>query len=355
MWSGEGLRDHLRLLAEETPTPALDSTVIVARARARRRRFAAGAGLVAASLTALVAVPVLHDLRSDRAVVDQSAAPAADTGHPSALVGQWTVHGPDVPAGTIVSIDGRGFFDLFEPCGILDGAWAARPGGAIVFWSGGSMSGSCPSTTTPQDLTPEWLAPARTFRTTAATVELLSPDDQLLATLTAGHRPDLPDDVTPDFADPPPPLSAEAQTKLDRTPAALPANLTPATPATLAGPWALPGRPAGRSSDWPRVTFNRDATWTGSDGCNDLGGRWTLQGPLLVAVHGNMTTMGCENVNLLAGVAGAGFDGPTLVLLDTEGHPLHRLYRDQPAPAKPTESSTRRGRVPARAAAEPAR
>ena len=47
----------------------------------------------------------------------------------------------------------------------------------------------------------------------------------------------------------------------------------------------------------PYAEFAPDGTWTGTDGCNGLGGVWRLAaGGLSLATTGPMTAMGCEGM-----------------------------------------------------------
>lgn len=70
-------------------------------------------------------------------------------------------------------------------------------------------------------------------------------------------------------------------------------------------------------------------SWTGSDGCNGLGGRWSVgAGGELLATAGPETTIGCENVAIaqwLTTAVTAALDGGTLVLLDAAGTAIGRL------------------------------
>jgi len=70
-----------------------------------------------------------------------------------------------------------------------------------------------------------------------------------------------------------PPVVTEAVHQAFQPPNAVPAKLTPATSTTLLGTW-IPA--SGAMPTNPHVTFGSDGTWTGTDGCNDGGGRWAI-------------------------------------------------------------------------------
>lgn len=54
------------------------------------------------------------------------------------------------------------------------------------------------------------------------------------------------------------------------------------------------------SSKWttpPHVVFLQDGTWTGSDGCNEEGGRWDLEPDGSFHAEGDPSRqLGCDNV-----------------------------------------------------------
>lgn len=111
----------------------------------------------------------------------------------------------------------------------------------------------------------------------------------------------------------------------------LPAGLQPVTPAALLGRWGPKPAPAADDGRRPYVEFRDAGRWTGSDGCNGLGGRWAA-GPAgsFIATAGSSTLIGCDNVSVqvwMDGARRAGFDRNVLVLLDDTGNVVGRLYR----------------------------
>jgi heat shock protein HslJ len=84
----------------------------------------------------------------------------------------------------------------------------------------------------------------------------------------------------------------------------------------------------------PHARFGADGTWHGSDGCNDLGGRWSMDtqsGEWLASTFGQ-TDIGCGNVDVSGMVAPprvVGFDGDELVFFDGDGAETGRFVADQ--------------------------
>lgn len=108
---------------------------------------------------------------------------------------------------------------------------------------------------------------------------------------------------------------------------AVPERLRAAESEDLLGVWVPPGVTALANDRAPHVEFRSAATWKGSDGCNGLGGRWTVSRGVLLLAGLTMTAVGCENINVTEGAALAAFDGETLVLLGEDGKETFRLSR----------------------------
>lgn len=103
------------------------------------------------------------------------------------------------------------------------------------------------------------------------------------------------DPERPPFAGPP----AAVQTSGPTTTASATA---PATASGVTGTW-FPLRMTGFTGlkrprpQQPMLTFAADGTWTGSDGCNSLGGTYTLAaGGVFSATIGDQRLAGCDNV-----------------------------------------------------------
>jgi len=235
---------------------------------------------------------------------------------PMSLVGMWTVQVDGKDAGVLRVAEEM---TLFQDCGGLFASWeASHDGGFIAFNSGGS--GSCYKGDVPQ--LPTWVDAARGFRVEGDTRILVDDAGTTLVTLLPGGKPHIPSTMSPEFYGTVPTPSAQLATRMAE-PAPLPAGTTAATEATLARRWQSP------DNDKAYLEFRADATYTGSDGCNGEGGRWSL-GPSgeLLTVSGPHTLVGCNNSQAgswLASAGRAGIDGDQLVLLDAAGHELGRL------------------------------
>lgn len=100
--------------------------------------------------------------------------------------------------------------------------------------------------------------------------------------------------------------------------------------ASLLGKWVPDPAPAGAPRLRPvYVDFRDGGTWSGSDGCNELTGRWQA-GPdgSFGSTVGVGTDMACRNVNLyLNNARRASLDGQTLKLMNAAGHEVCRLRR----------------------------
>jgi hypothetical protein len=111
----------------------------------------------------------------------------------------------------------------------------------------------------------------------------------------------------------------------------LPATLSPATASGVLGTWYPASRPAGSAPTRSFIALNADGSWTGSDGCNATGGRWTLgrDGSFLATARGStlMLCAGMVPVPQLGSVRRLGFSGRTLVLVDADGVDVARLAR----------------------------
>lgn len=234
-------------------------------------------------------------------------AGASQEGFPAdmtALVGTWSITAePD--AQLVLETSG---FTLTTASGVRFGSWRADAGGAFVATVDGAEGGSAES---PPDLsTPAWLADA--------VVAEIDGTDRVLRDAAGAETTRLTGD----------PAAAAPLPDGNRPPAPLPAGVVAALGDRLVGRWEPEGGSA--APEPPHVDFTADGAWTGSDGCNGTQGRWT-SGPdgVLVATSGPTTLIGCDGqvdvAGWLAQAARAGFDGPTLVLLDAAGTELGRL------------------------------
>jgi META domain len=156
---------------------------------------------------------------------------------------------------------------------------------------------------------------------------LLDERGDVLARLLPGGRPTPGPDIAPSEAEPP--MVTDDLRKQLAAAVALPRGLEPAEKARLVGRWVPVDGPAGSAPEAPHVLLSSEGAWSGSDGCNAQGGRWTAgAGGSLLAVAGPQTLVGCEGANVggwLSGASRAGFAGAALVLLDSSGKELGRL------------------------------
>lgn len=102
----------------------------------------------------------------------------------------------------------------------------------------------------------------------------------------------------------------------------------------VVGTWHLEGIDTNAATypDRPVVRFDSDGTWSGSDGCNGLGGTWRVaEGGAFVATPGPQTLIGCSNVEYAAILAAAGrveVDGDRMIVLARDSPAKVTLVRD---------------------------
>jgi len=105
----------------------------------------------------------------------------------------------------------------------------------------------------------------------------------------------------------------------------------------LTGCAAGDGLPRGRSvaTTWgsedegqPHITFADDGSVSGSDGCNELAGSWTLTDDTIATDSLATTLKACEGVDTwLSGFATAVIDGDRLVVSGIDGGKIGELRR----------------------------
>lgn len=235
---------------------------------------------------------------------------------PMALVGMWKLQVDGKDAGVLRVAEEM---TLFQDCGGLEASWeASHDGGFIAFNAGGSSS--CYTGNVPQ--LPTWVHAARGFRVDGDTRVLVDEAGRTLVTLLPGGKPRIPSTMSAEYYSTVPTPSAQLAKRMAE-PAPLPSALTAATETTLTRRWQAPDNAKAY------LEFHADASFSGSDGCNGEGGRWSL-GPSgeLLTVSGGHTLIGCGNSQAgswLAAAARAGIDGDQLVLLDADAHELGRL------------------------------
>jgi hypothetical protein len=246
--------------------------------------------------------------------------PASDESQALGLVGLWRVSdAAGESEQTWLRLD-AGSFQLWRECGMIMGSWEA---GEQAFIAGAyGASGTCVDGGTIPDI--PWLDSVTSYERDEAGWRLTDAAGDVVASLAIDGAPE-PIDTSAEFYTEPPVINEQVRAAF-RPVAALPGTLEPASDAELLGRWTpVVGSPA---TD-PHVVFLESGTWTGSDGCNGVEGRWTTEGEgELLTTSGGTTSIGCEGAGVPYWVAGArlaGFDGAELVLLDTDGTVLGRL------------------------------
>jgi hypothetical protein len=243
---------------------------------------------------------------------------------PVDLIGSWSLAEPSAEGDSVIQLD-LDQVRVWRDCGTLLGTWTANAYGQFVAYIEG-YSGGCETTEIP---TAEWLNRTTSFAADGDARLLLDAQGEVTARLLPGAEPTAPPNLAPSEAEPPV-VTDEIRRAL--APAApLPAELDPIQPDAITGRW-VPADGATSSMDVPYVDLAADGGWQGSDGCNEYQGRW-LTGPdgALLARHGSLEQVGCDNILVggwLAGASRAGMDGDVLVLLDAGGNELGRLRQD---------------------------
>jgi hypothetical protein len=249
-------------------------------------------------------------------------APSPSPSPPSSsldLVGRWYVDVPGEPQGATSVIFGERLA-VFLTCGVMDGEWNAdaRQGLFVADASSGDMS--CFSGTGPPPLT--WLTSARGFAVSGQDRLLLSEAGRTLAVLRPGARPTVGPNRADSYAAEP--VVTDAMRKAAEEPSPLPSGAVAPTDEQLQRRWVpLAARPTKAY-----VSFQDDARWRGSDGCNGVGGAFLLghDGRLLATVGGS-TLIGCVNSPLSSWPAQSsrvGLVGSQLVFFDADAKELGR-------------------------------
>jgi hypothetical protein len=325
--------ERIRLLLDDAAAGETTGDFDAVYRRALRQRVAWRGGLataLAAVVAAAVVVPSVvlsHGSSSPTVrVLRGGGGPSESTApgdlDPVQLVGSWRVSAAGEPDGTSLILGG-GDLRVFRACGMLDGVWTASRSGLFVGYPYGG-DGTC-FLGARKDPDVPWLTAAKRYRIDGDERLLLDASGNVVARLSPGAHPTVGPNDVPSFAAPPV-VNAKLRAMFD-PPAPLPASLRPASLDDMLGRWHALGPKAGNSKAY--VAFRADGTWTGSDGCNGIGGRFAV-GPAgeLLVTQGGQTLVGCGNspVSSWVGTAGrVGLDGPDLVLVDERGEELGRL------------------------------
>ncbi len=268
------------------------------------------------------------------AVKPVSASPVPLT-NPAAMVGLWRVAAAGEPPGTVLRIGDD--LSLWRECDDFFGGWMADSHGrfvASVFTYSPNCAGArpaAPPVTWPPVIT--WLAEARAYRVTGTGRLLLDASGHTVARLLPGGKP-IPNRYIAPQVWAPPKLDSRLVQML-REPLPLPRSLSAATTAEVIGRWVpMPDSAAGSAGhpkySGPYIVFRGAGSWTSSDGCNIMDGRWSLgAGGSLLSVHGPTTLVGCSapGISTMFETRRLGFAGKVLVFVSASGTELGRLIR----------------------------
>lgn len=93
--------------------------------------------------------------------------------------------------------------------------------------------------------------------------------------------------------------------------------------ASVVGAWGAPD-----TRGEPSLVFEQDGSYSGNDGCNNVGGRWSEDGDSIDLGNMHSTLMYCEGVDTWLGLArSAELSGDALTLLDEDGGEIGTLQR----------------------------
>lgn len=78
----------------------------------------------------------------------------------------------------------------------------------------------------------------------------------------------------------------------------------------------------------PNLELDPDGSFTGTDGCNRLGGSWEADGNTVTFSHVFSTLMACEDIDTwLSALAAATVSPDSLLILDEDGKQIGTLER----------------------------
>jgi heat shock protein HslJ len=321
-----------------TSPPDAEALIKEARQRQHRRRsfisvvvlvLAVAAGIWAASNGGSATKPPTSP-KNPGQLTSPSAPGAANSSHakPLQLVGIWRVIAPGEHSAPIVSMSGLGLV-LWTSCGWMSGSWNANRTGMFVSILDGGVPACLLGPRSKANLNPRWLN-ATASRRTGRDELLLGANGLALARLLPATVPralakgQSPENIRPV-------VTSRLRKTLLLLNSPLPAGLVPAVGRQIVGRWVPANPPIGHWHRPPYLSFDADGWWSGSDGCNGLGGRWSIghDGTLIVVSAGS-TFIGCTNVDVgewLSGATRVTFHGPTLVLVDAAGGVTGRFRR----------------------------
>jgi len=318
--------------------PDADALIEEARQRQRKRRFLAGtvvlvvavaSGIWAASSGGSATKPPSSSKNAGQL---KSPGTPGSTGNgranPLQLVGIWRVTATGERRTPIVSVSSLGLV-LWASCGWISGEWNANQQGMFVGILDGGVPACLLGTRSNANLNPRWVT-ASAYRHNGRDELLLGANGLVLARLVpATVPPALAKTQLPEYVHPV--VTPRLRKVLLRVNSPLPSGLEPAEGRQVVGRWIPANRHTGHWQRAPYLSFNTDGRWSGSDGCNGLGGRWSVgHDGTLIVVSTASTLVGCNNVDVgewLSEATRAAFQGPTLVLVDAAGETTGRFRR----------------------------
>jgi len=263
------------------------------------------------------------------AFLPSCSTPATHESDPLRLVGTWRVLDTGERLAPFVSIGDVGL-RLWTSCGSLFGDWRTNQQGMFVAELSGGDQSCFLGPKTQANLNPTWLTGATAYRQAGGDELLLDGSGRTLARLVPARVPRaLSKGVFVGYLHPV--VTSALRKFLLQSNSPLPNGLLSAVRKQLLGRWVPADRAQDHRNQPPYLSFSADGTWSGSDGCNGLGGRWNACGSgALIVASGGSTLIGCNNVEVgewLSKATQAGFQGRTLVLVDAAGHVTGRLRR----------------------------
>lgn len=287
----------------------------------RRSAYVVGVVLIAL----LAAGCARKDPAADSGAPGPGGGPAGTTvgdADPVALIGLWQVTGAAGEETDAVLRIAPQSLSLWRDCGTLLGGWQADTSGLFIADLFGSTG--CPAT---DQLLPGWLRDAAGYQVVGEERALLDGEGEPVARLLPGGKPKPNPNLAASEAEPPV-VTDEVRRSLTARTAELPAGLAAADRGALVGRWV----PASGTAVRPKSAFlelRADGSYTGSDGCNGVGGRWVSgRDGALLATSGVSTLIACDNVPIgqwLGTARRAGLVGETLALVDAQGKETGRL------------------------------
>ena len=259
---------------------------------------------------------------------DNTETGDAETTDAVQLVDLWRVTEADgAGTETFLRLDATGLI-AWTDCGTAQGSWRASGTAFVADIWGESGGADCLRDAATRTTAPSlgWLYAASRFRITADGAELLGSDGATVAVLRVDGAPPSNPNMTDDYLERPERTADDASRFA--VPAPLPGGMRPAAASELTARWEAEGSFA---ADTPFAEFRADGTWSGSDGCNGGGGRWSLgDGGVLLATSGASTLIGCDGIGvpgLVAATGRVGIVDGKLVLVDAGGVELQTLAR----------------------------